>query len=78
MSVVEIAISGMSCEHCVAALRAALGALPGVVRADVQLGAARVEHDPAACGAAALVAAIQSNGYAVAGLRRIVDAASPP
>jgi copper chaperone len=38
-------VEGMSCQHCVRAVFTALGALEGVTRADVSIGAVEVEHD---------------------------------
>jgi len=55
-------IHGMTCEHCVRAVRTALEAVPGVRRAEVSLesGEAKVqgEVDPKA-----LVTAVEAEGY---------------
>jgi copper chaperone len=44
-----IKVDGMSCEHCVKAIKTAVEALPGVSDAAVDLNAktVTVEHDPA-------------------------------
>ncbi len=39
-----LAIDGMLSVHCVRAVFTALGGVPGVVRADVAMGSARIEH----------------------------------
>jgi copper chaperone CopZ len=38
-------IVGMTCRHCVRAVFTALGAVEGITRADVTIGAIEVEHD---------------------------------
>ena len=39
---VTYAVSGMSCQHCVDAVTAEVGAIPGVTRVEVDLGAGTV------------------------------------
>lgn len=58
-------VTGMSCDHCVRAITAAVAALPGVTAVDVDLaaGAVRVEGTP---DAAAVTTAIEDAGYDVA------------
>ena len=41
-------IGGMRTSHCVRAVFTALAGVPGISRADVQLGRAEIEHDGAA------------------------------
>ena len=43
----EIEITGMSCQHCVGAVKSALEKIPGVTRAEVTVGAAVLESDRA-------------------------------
>jgi copper chaperone CopZ len=38
-------VEGMTCQHCVRAVFTALGAVEGIRRADVGIGAIEVEHD---------------------------------
>jgi copper chaperone len=38
-------VQGMTCQHCVRAVFTALGAVEGISRADVGIGAIEVEHD---------------------------------
>jgi copper chaperone CopZ len=39
----EYKITGMSCQHCVGAVKTALEKIPGVTRAEVTVGAATLE-----------------------------------
>ncbi len=55
----------MSCQHCVRAVFTALTPVPGIISADVTIGAAVIEHDGRATEDA-LRAAITESGYAVA------------
>jgi len=61
----ELKIDGMTCGHCVAAVKKALEKVPGVTAARVELeaGRAQVEGDPSL---AALLAAVQDEGYQAA------------
>lgn len=43
MSQATIKISGMSCNHCVAGVKKALGTVPGITALDVKVGEAVVE-----------------------------------
>ncbi len=59
-----LAITGMSCGHCVSHVRSALEALGDVARADVSLDEARAEITLSADVADAdLVAAVEAAGY---------------
>ena len=60
---IELHVTGMTCQHCVRAVREALGAVPGVTRVievDLDGARARVEGD---ADPAALIAAIKDAGY---------------
>lgn len=39
----ELTVEGMSCDHCVRAVREALGGVRGIARAQVQVGHVQVE-----------------------------------
>jgi len=39
----KIAIEGMSCQHCVMAVKKALGGIPGILENNVQFGSASVK-----------------------------------
>jgi copper chaperone len=58
-------IAGMSCGHCVAAVRRALGDIDGVEVRDVSVGAAEIAYDPGAVDRAAINAAIEDAGFSV-------------
>ena len=61
-----VKIDGMSCHHCVRAVRTALTAVDGIEQADVGIGGAVIEHD----GRVTLEAvrdAVAVAGYEVAG-----------
>ncbi|HLT47011.1 MAG TPA: cation transporter [Rubricoccaceae bacterium] len=60
-----IAIDGMSCGHCVAAVRRALEATPGVEVTHVAIGEARVCLDPTRVDRSAIEATIEEAGYTV-------------
>jgi len=59
-----ITISGMSCGHCVTAVRTALTGVAGVAVTDVQIGSATVDLESLAALAAAELA-IDEAGYDV-------------
>jgi copper chaperone len=63
MSKVSFEIEGMSCGHCVKAVREALAALPGVNVDAVSIGSATVQFDPASNNVGTLVDAIADAGY---------------
>jgi copper chaperone CopZ len=65
-SSISLAISGMSCGHCVAAVRKAIATIPGIADAQVAVGSATLNLEPGAdAGAvgASAVQAIQDAGY---------------
>jgi len=59
----KLAVSGMSCGHCVGRVKKALTAVPGVEVKDVTVGEATVEFDPTLQSVAAVLAALDSAGY---------------
>jgi len=62
MSMTELKIDGMTCGHCSAAVKKALEKVAGVTGADVDLAAGRA-HVAGKADLAALVAAVQDEGY---------------
>ena len=56
-------LTGMTCGHCVRAVRAALEGVPGVTVEDVEIGTARVTYDDTAVQRDALVRAVEAEGY---------------
>ena len=63
METLTMHIDGMSCGHCVKAVRDALAELPGVEVKDVAIGAATVAYDPAETPRSELVEAVRDAGY---------------
>lgn len=58
-----LAIDGMSCMHCVEAVRSALNELDGVRAEEVQVGSAKVVFDPRKANPHEIVAAVDAAGY---------------
>jgi len=63
MERLELTIEGMSCEHCVRAVRGRLERTAGVKVDDVQVGSATIEYDPAKTSVDDLEEAIADEGY---------------
>lgn len=63
MSDVTLKIEGMSCSHCIAAVRVALEGLSGVTVGSVELGRAVVALDQGGPTAAALAQVVTDQGY---------------
>ena len=61
-----VKIDGMSCHHCVRAVRTALTAVEGIEEADVGIGGAVIEHDGRVT-MDAVREAVAVAGYEVAG-----------
>jgi copper chaperone len=66
MERLKLAVSGMSCGHCVSRVKKTLSDVPGVKVTDVSVGEATVEFDPTAQSIAAVLAALDSAGYPAA------------
>jgi len=62
---VTLAVRGMTCGHCVAAVKKSLAAVPGVGEVEVTLEPPRasVTYDPAATTVEALTRATEEDGY---------------
>ncbi len=63
MERLELTIEGMSCEHCVRAVRGRLERTAGVKVDDVRVGSATIEYDPAKTSVDDLEEAIADEGY---------------
>jgi copper chaperone len=59
----EITIDGMSCQHCIMAVRRALSELAGVEVREVKIGSARITLDEAIIPLAKITEAIREAGY---------------
>ncbi len=65
MATLELEISGMSCGHCVNAVKSALEELDGVDVKKVEIGSATVDYDPARTSRETIESAIDDAGYQV-------------
>ncbi len=69
MKKLEMTISGMHCEACVAKIRAALATITGVQDSDVQIGSATVTFDDGQCGPKPLLDAVRGAGFQLGGFK---------
>jgi copper chaperone len=65
MAETKLAIGGMSCQHCVMAVKKALGGVPGILETDVQVGSATVKYDESTIKKEDIEAKIEKAGYEV-------------
>ena len=63
MERLNLTIEGMTCEHCVRAVRNRLAVTPGVLVEQVEVGTARIQYDPARTTVDAIEEAIADEGY---------------
>ena len=63
MEHLSLTIEGMTCDHCLRAVRGRLEKTPGVSVNDVQIGSASVEYDPAKTSVDDIEEAIADEGY---------------
>ena len=63
MEKLSLTIEGMTCEHCVRAVRGRLEHTAGVKVNDVQVGAATLEYDPSKTNVDDIEEAIADEGY---------------
>jgi copper chaperone len=63
MERLNLTIEGMTCDHCVRAVRGRLEQTPGVKVDDVRVGSAVLEYDPAATNVDDIEEAIADEGY---------------
>lgn len=62
----ELLIDGMSCGHCVKALKNELSAIQGLIVQDVQIGKAIIEYDPETVSDEDILHAIDESGFRLA------------
>lgn len=67
MTTYHLEIAGMSCDHCVRAVRSALESLPAVTPVDVRIGSARIQTQGTADLLASVARAIEDAGYHLSG-----------
>jgi copper ion binding protein len=58
-----IAVNGMSCGHCVAAVKKALEELSGVEVEQVSIGSVTVSYDPESVSVEQIAEAVRNSGY---------------
>ena len=63
MEPLKLTIEGMSCEHCVRAVKNRLMATPGVMVDEVAVGSARLRYDPAKTNVNEIEEVIADEGY---------------
>ena len=63
MTAIALSITGMSCGHCVSAVKRALESVPGVNVTDVRVGAASVETDLMPAPIDAIRSAVEDAGF---------------
>lgn len=61
----NIKIEGMSCQHCVMAVKKALGGVPAVIESNVEIGSAFIKYDESKAKESDIQAAIEKAGYKV-------------
>jgi copper chaperone len=64
----SLSINGMSCSHCLNAVRRVLSDSPGVVVESVRIGRADIQYDPAATDPTRISQAVSEAGYAAAAM----------
>lgn len=65
MTQLSMQISGMTCGHCVKAVREALTAVPGVAVDEVSIGSAKIHFDETQSDVAHIKQAVIEEGYLV-------------
>ena len=65
MTETKIAIEGMSCQHCVMAVKKALGGVPGILENIVQVDNVSVKYDDSKIKKEDIEATIEKAGYTV-------------
>lgn len=66
MTKLALSINGMSCGHCLNAVRQALSNAPGVTVDSVRIGRADVQFDPATTDANRIADVVTNAGYQAA------------
>jgi copper chaperone len=63
MEPLNLKIEGMSCEHCIRAVKGRLTKTPGVTVDEVEIGSARLRYDPSKTSIDEIEEAIADEGY---------------
>src|SRR5712691_10609028 len=75
---VELALEGMTCDHCAVTIQHALADTPGVGRADVSFRAKRAEVEVKGVEPEALLRAVEHAGYRASVVEPPKSQAAPP
>jgi copper chaperone len=67
MTTQVLEIGGMTCGHCLMAVRNSLSQVEGLTIAELRVGRAKVAFDPAVVAPGAAEAAVRDAGYSVLG-----------
>jgi len=62
---ITLKIEGMTCQHCVMAVKKAVDSISGVSSSDVEIGSAKISYDEKSADRKAFVSAIQTAGYKI-------------
>lgn len=65
MAETKMEIEGMSCQHCVMAVKKALSGVPGILESNIQVGNAEVKYDESKIKKEDIEAKIEKAGYKV-------------
>ncbi len=65
MAEVNLAINGMTCQHCVMRVKKALEQMPGVSEAEVNIGSAKVTYDESKVKKEDVERAVENAGYQI-------------
>ncbi len=65
MTEITLKIEGMTCQHCVMAVKKAVDGISGVSSSDVEVGSAKVTYDESGTDRESIVSAIQTAGYKI-------------
>jgi len=63
VSETKFAIERMSCQHCVMAVKKALGGIPGILERDIQVGSVAVKYNESKIRKEDIEAKIEKAGY---------------
>ena len=69
MQTATLTIEGMSCGHCVQAVKNAIANVPGVELEEVEIGTATIAYDGTPAALEKVTGAVEEEGYRVAGTR---------
>ncbi len=66
MTDITLTIGGMSCQHCVAAVKNSIDSLEGVESSEVTVGSANVSYDESKTSKETIIDTVTKSGYTIA------------